>query len=135
MRRQDIAGDDVTKAIRLKLRQQGRCTPASRRERHLARLALRPDDRLRAARLGGGAAEAAPGRQDQAVSVPNERPSPFLFAIPALIALLGLAVHAAAPARFRPSLSGTPTALRRLGGGSRRTRAGLEATSQQWSPA
>jgi uncharacterized protein YjbJ (UPF0337 family) len=30
-------------------------------------------------------------------------------------------------------LSGTPTALPRLGGGSRRSRAGLQATPQQWS--
>jgi MYXO-CTERM domain-containing protein len=33
-----------------------------------------------------------PGDKIEAVSVPAERPSPFLFAIPALIALIGLAV-------------------------------------------
>ena len=32
-----------------------------------------------------------PGDKIEAVSVPAERPSPFLFAIPALIALIGLA--------------------------------------------
>ncbi|MGE5512482.1 MAG: TRAP transporter permease [Bacteroidota bacterium] len=87
---QDMSGDDSVKAIRLNLGAKGDAkarlaesgmilSPGSpptitsvRPGSEAARLRLRPGDRI------------------EAVTVPNERPSPFLFALPALAALLGI---------------------------------------------
>src|SRR5262249_8328612 len=86
----DVSGDPVTKAIRLKLGSKGDTRqrlaesgltitspadpliPPVRPGSEAARLKLRPGDRI----VG--------------VNVPNERPSPFLFSIPALALLAGL---------------------------------------------
>jgi TRAP transporter 4TM/12TM fusion protein len=89
---QDLAGDDVTKAIRLNFGAVGDAK---------ARLAesgivLSPGEQptITSVRPGSEAARQRlrPGDRIDAVRVPNERPSPFLFAIPALVALLGLAL-------------------------------------------
>jgi TRAP transporter 4TM/12TM fusion protein len=87
---QDMSGDDSVKAIRLNLGAKGDAkvrlaesgiilSPGSaptitsvRPGSEAARLRLRPGDRI------------------EAVTVPNERPSPFLFALPALAVLLGI---------------------------------------------
>jgi len=89
---QDMSGDDTVKAIRLKLGEKGDAkarlaetglvvsagdTPTVTSVRpgsEVARLRIRPGDRI------------------EGVSVPNERPNPFLFAIPAILALLGIAL-------------------------------------------
>jgi TRAP transporter 4TM/12TM fusion protein len=89
---QDLAGDDVTKAIRLNFGAVGDAK---------ARLAesgivLSPGEQptITSVRPGSEAARQRlrPGDRIDAVRVPNERPSPLLFAIPAVFALLGLAL-------------------------------------------
>jgi TRAP transporter 4TM/12TM fusion protein len=89
---QDITGEDVTKAIRLSLGAKGDA-PARLAE---AGIVVSPGDRptITSVRPGSEAARQRlrPGDRIEAVSVPAERPSPFLFAIPALAALCGLAV-------------------------------------------
>jgi hypothetical protein len=89
---QDIAGDDVTKAIRLSFGAKG----DTRVRLAEAGIVVSPGDAptITSVRPGSEAArqKLRPGDKIEAVSVPAERPSPFLFAIPALIALIGLAV-------------------------------------------
>jgi TRAP transporter 4TM/12TM fusion protein len=89
---QDIAGEDVTKAIRLSLGAKGD-TPARLAE---AGIVISPGDHptITSVRPGSEAARQRlrPGDRIEAVSVPAERPSPFLFAIPALAALCALAI-------------------------------------------
>jgi TRAP transporter 4TM/12TM fusion protein len=89
---QDIAGDDVSKAIRLSFSGKGDAK---------ARLAesgivVAPGElpTITSVRPASEAArqQLRPGDRIEAVRVPNERPSPFLFAIPAIAALFGLAL-------------------------------------------
>ena len=89
---QDIAGDDVSKAIRLSFSGKGDAK---------ARLAesgivVAPGElpTITSVRPGseGARQQLRPGDRIEAVRVPNERPSPFLFAIPAIAALFGLAL-------------------------------------------
>jgi MYXO-CTERM domain-containing protein len=88
----DISGDDVAKAIRLSLGARG----DARARLSEAGIVVSPGDAptITSVRPGSEAArqKLRPGDRIEAVNVPNERPSPFLFAIPALAALLGLAL-------------------------------------------
>jgi MYXO-CTERM domain-containing protein len=89
---QDITGDDVTKAVRLNFGAKG----DARARLAESGIVLSPGDRptIASVRPGSEAARQRlrPGDRIEAVRVPNERPSPFLFAIPALAALAGLAL-------------------------------------------
>jgi MYXO-CTERM domain-containing protein len=88
----DIGGEDVTKAIRLSLGARG----DARTRLSEAGIVVSPGESPTVASVRPGSEAARqklrPGDRIEAVSVPNERPSPFLFAIPALAALLGLAL-------------------------------------------
>ena len=89
---QDITGEDVSKAVRLTLGDKGDA-PA---RLAVAGVVLSPGDQptIASVRPGSEAARQRlrPGDRVEAVKVMNERPSPYLFAIPALAALLGLAL-------------------------------------------
>jgi MYXO-CTERM domain-containing protein len=89
---QDIAGGDVTKAIRLSFGAKG----DARVRLAEAGIVLSPGEAptITSVRPGSEAARQRlrPGDRIEAVSAPAERPSPFLFAIPALAALVGLAL-------------------------------------------
>jgi hypothetical protein len=89
---QDIAGDDVAKAVRLNFGAKG----DARARLAESGIVLSPGDRptIASVRPGSEAARQRlrPGDRIEAVRVPNERPSPFLFAIPALAALAVLAL-------------------------------------------
>ena len=81
---QDMSGDDVVKTIRLNLGDKG-----STAERLASPgIVLSPGDRptIASVRPGSEAArqKLRPGDTIEGVNVPTERPSPFLFAIPAL---------------------------------------------------
>jgi hypothetical protein len=86
----DMSGDDTVKTIRLTLGKLG-----DARER-LAQsgLVLAPgaSATITSVRPGSEAAhqKLRPGDKIEAVNVASERPSPFLFAIPAIAALTGL---------------------------------------------
>jgi hypothetical protein len=89
---QDMTGDDTVKAIRLTLGDKG-----DARER-LASTGLvispGPAPTITSVRPGSEVARQRlrPGDKIEGVTVLNERPSPFLFAVPALVVLLGLAL-------------------------------------------
>jgi hypothetical protein len=90
----DLDGSDVSKAVRLELGKQG-----DARQRLAAPgitvTSLGTEQTIASVRPGSEAArlKLRPGDKVQSLSVPNEgRNTPFLFAIPALVALLGLAV-------------------------------------------
>jgi TRAP transporter 4TM/12TM fusion protein len=89
---EDIAGDDVVKAIRLSFRAKG----DARARLAEAGIVLSPGGQptITSVRPGSQAARQRlrPGDRIEAVVVPSDRPSPFLFAIPALAALAGLAL-------------------------------------------
>ena len=89
---QDMSGDDVVKTIRLNLGDKG----DARQRLASAGIALSPGEQptLTSVRPGSEAArqKLRPGDKIEAVSVPSERPSPFLFAIPAIAVLLALAL-------------------------------------------
>jgi hypothetical protein len=89
---QDIAGDDVTKGIRLNFGGTG----DARKRLAESGIVLSAGERstITSVRLGPEAARQRlrPGDTIEWVLVPNERPSPFLFAIPAVAALFGLAL-------------------------------------------
>jgi TRAP-type uncharacterized transport system fused permease subunit len=89
---QDIAGDDVSKAVRLELGGKG----DARARLAEAGVVLAPGDEptIASVRPGSEAARQRlrPGDRIEAVRVPNDRPSPFLFALPAIAALLALAL-------------------------------------------
>lgn len=89
---QDLSGDDVTKAIRLSLGGKG----DARQRLAFSGLVLSPGEQpaIVSVRPGSEAARQRlrPGDKIESVSVLNERPSPFLFAIPALVALLAIAM-------------------------------------------
>jgi Domain of unknown function (DUF3394)/Tripartite ATP-independent periplasmic transporter, DctM component len=89
---QDITGEDVSKAVRLTLGEKG----DAQARLAVAGIVLSPGDQptIASVRPGSEAARQRlrPGDRVEAVKVMNERPSPFLFAIPALAALLGIAL-------------------------------------------
>jgi hypothetical protein len=89
---QDYVGDDVTKAVRLKFGAKG----DARARLAESGVVLAAGDRptIASVRPGSEAARQRlrPGDRIEAVLVPNERPSPYLFALPAIAALLGLAL-------------------------------------------
>jgi hypothetical protein len=89
---QDISGDDVTKTIRLSFGGSGE-TRARLAE---GGIVLAPGDvpTITSVRPGSEAArqKLRPGDKVEGVYVANERPSPFLFAIPAIALLAGLAM-------------------------------------------
>jgi len=89
---QDFSGDDVTKAIRLSFGGTG----DARARLAESGIALSPGEQptITSVRPGSEAARQRlrPGDRIEAVRVPNERPSPFLFAIPAIAALFGMAL-------------------------------------------
>lgn len=87
----DVTGDAVTKAVRLKLGTEG--DARARLAKSGITLASPADPVIASVRPGSEAArlKLRPGDRVTSVSVPNERPSPFLFSIPALILLAGLA--------------------------------------------
>jgi TRAP transporter 4TM/12TM fusion protein len=89
---QDMSGDDVVKTIRLNLGDKGDV----RQRLASAGIALSPGEQptLTSVRPGSEAArqKLRPGDKIEAVSVPSERPSAFLFAIPAIAVLLALAL-------------------------------------------
>src|SRR6185369_3302667 len=87
----DIAGDPVAKAVRLKLGSKG--DGRVRLAESGITLTSPSDPVVASVRPGSEAArlKLRPGDRITSVSVPNERPSPFLFSIPALIVLAGLA--------------------------------------------
>jgi hypothetical protein len=88
---QDMSGDDVTKLIRLNLGEKG--TAAERLG--VAGIILTPGDKpsIASVRPGSEAArqKLRPGDTVEGVEVPTQRPSPFLFAIPAIFMLGALA--------------------------------------------
>src|ERR1041385_4314932 len=86
----DISGDPVAKAVRLKLGSKG---DARQRLAESGITITAPADPVIASvRPGSEAArlKLRPGDRIVSVSVPNKRPSPFLFSIPALVLLAGL---------------------------------------------
>jgi hypothetical protein len=87
---QDMSGDDTVKAIRLTLGAKG----DTRARLAQAGIVVSPGaaPTITSVRPGSEAArqKLRPGDKIEAVSVPTDRPTPFLFAIPALAALLGL---------------------------------------------
>jgi hypothetical protein len=87
---QDISGEDVVKAVRLSFGAKG----DTRARIAESGIVLTPGEKpaIASVRPGSEAARQLlrPGDKVEGVSVPNERPSPFLFAIPALAALFGL---------------------------------------------
>jgi hypothetical protein len=89
---QDMSGDDTIKTIRLKLGEKG----DARSRLAQTGLVLSPGESptIMSVRAGSEAARLRirPGDRIEGVSVPNERPNAFLFAIPALVALLGVAM-------------------------------------------
>jgi hypothetical protein len=89
---QDMSGDDVVKTIRLNLGDKG----DARQRLASGGIVLMPGAQptITSVRPGSEAArqKLRPGDKIEAVSVPNERPSPFLFAIPAIAVLLALAL-------------------------------------------
>jgi hypothetical protein len=89
---QDMSGEDTVKTIRLKLGEKG----DARARLAEAGLVLSPGatPTITSVRPGSEAARLRirPGDQIEAVVVPSERASPFLFALPALALLLGLAL-------------------------------------------
>jgi hypothetical protein len=89
---QDIAGDDVSKAVRLDFGGKGDA-PARLAESGVV-LAPGEQPTITSVRPGSEAARQRlrPGDRIEAVRVPNDRPSPFLFALPAVAALLALAI-------------------------------------------
>ncbi len=89
---QDLSGDDVAKAIRLNFGEKG--DARARLAESGVVLSTGEQPTITAVRPGSQAARQRlrPGDKIEAVRVPSERPSPFLFAIPAIAALLGLAL-------------------------------------------
>jgi TRAP transporter 4TM/12TM fusion protein len=89
---EDIAGDGVVKAIRLSFGSKG----DARARLAESGIVLSPGEQptITSVRPGSQAARQRlrPGDRIEAVRVPSDRPSPFLFAIPALAALAGLAL-------------------------------------------
>jgi hypothetical protein len=89
---QDLAGDDVVKAIRLDFGDKG----DARARLAVSGIVLSPGDQptITSVRPGSEAARQRlrPGDKIEAVRVPADRPSPFWLAIPALGALTGLAL-------------------------------------------
>jgi hypothetical protein len=88
----DMSGDDTVKTVRLTIGAKG-----DARERLIqSGLVLSPgaSPTITSVRPGSEAArqKLRPGDKIEAVNVLSERPSPFLFAIPALAALFGLVV-------------------------------------------
>jgi hypothetical protein len=88
----DMSGDDTVKTIRLTLGKDG----DARQRLAAAGIVLAPGDppTLASVRPGSEAArqKLRPGDKIEVVNVLNDRPSPFLFAIPAIALLLGLAL-------------------------------------------
>jgi len=90
----DLDGQDVSKAVRLELGKEG----DARQRLATPGITVTPsgaEQTIASVRPGSEAArlKLRPGDKIQSLSVPNEgRNTPFLFAIPALVALLGLAV-------------------------------------------
>ena len=86
----DVSGDPVTKAVRLKLGSKG--DARQRLAESGLTIASTADPVIASVRPGSEAArlKLRPGDRIVTVSVPNERPSPFLFSIPALALLAGL---------------------------------------------
>jgi hypothetical protein len=87
----DIIGDPATKTVRVKLGAKG--DARARLAETGITLALAAPT-LASVRPGSEAArlKLRPGDKVESVSVPNERPSPFWFTIPAILALAGLAM-------------------------------------------
>jgi TRAP transporter 4TM/12TM fusion protein len=87
----DISGDPSTKTVRLKLGVQG--DARARLAGTGIGLASPSQPTITSVRPGSEAArlKLRPGDKIETVSVPNERPSPFWFAIPALVLLAALA--------------------------------------------
>jgi TRAP transporter 4TM/12TM fusion protein len=89
---QDIAGDDVVKAIRLDFGASG----DARARLAVSGIVLSPGPQpvITSVRPGSEAARQRlrPGDKIEAVRVPADRPSPFWLAIPAILALGGLAL-------------------------------------------
>jgi hypothetical protein len=89
---QDYVGDDVTKGIRLNFGAKG----DARARLAESGVVLSPGEQpaITSVRPGSEAARQRlrPGDRIEAVRVPNERPSPYLFALPAIAALMGLAL-------------------------------------------
>src|SRR5262245_46292646 len=100
---QDMSGDDVVKAIRLTLGDKG----DARARLAATGIVLAPGAQptITAVRPGSEAArqKLRPGDKIEAVSVPNERPSPFLFAIPAIAVLAGIALLQRRRRALRPA--------------------------------
>ena len=88
----DMSGDDTVKTIRLNLGKDG----DARQRLASAGLVLSPGEApsLASVRPGSEAArqKLRPGDKIEGVNVLNERPSPFLFAIPAIAALIAVAL-------------------------------------------
>ena len=88
----DMSGDDTVKTIRLTLGKEG----DARQRLASAGIVLAPGDASTFASVRPGSEAARqklrPGDKIEAVNVLNERPSPFLFAIPAIAVLLALAL-------------------------------------------
>jgi hypothetical protein len=89
---QDYVGDDVTKAIRLNFGAKGDARARLAESGMVLSAGEQPT--IASVRPGSEAARQRlrPGDRIEAVLVPNERPSPYLFALPAVAALLGLAL-------------------------------------------
>jgi len=89
---QDMSGDEVVKTIRLTLGDKG----DARQRLASGGIVLSPGAQpaITSVRPGSEAArqKLRPGDKIEAVSVPSERPSPFLFAIPAIAVLAGIAL-------------------------------------------
>jgi TRAP transporter 4TM/12TM fusion protein len=87
----DISGDPTNKTVRIKL---GAGDARARLAATGIVVASRSQPMIASVRPGSEAArlKLRPGDKVESVSVPNERPSPFWFAIPALLVLAGVAL-------------------------------------------
>ena len=88
---QDMSGDDVVKTIRLNVGDKGSTAERLASPGIILSAGDRPT--ITSVRPGSEAArqKLRPGDSIEGVDIPTERPSPFLFAIPALLAFGGIA--------------------------------------------
>jgi hypothetical protein len=105
IRSEDFDGDEVVKAVRLGIGRQGDAR-VRLAESGITTSSFGGQATIASVRPGSEAArlKLKPGDRIDTVSVPVERPSPFLFAIPALLLLLAVAWaqrRRRAPARLR----------------------------------
>lgn len=104
---EDIGGDPVTKAVRVSLGDKGDAR-TKLAEAGITLSSLGDQVTIASVRPGSEAArlKLRPGDRVEGVNVPADRPSPFLFALPAIVLLASIAML---QRRRRGTLSGVPS--------------------------